>query len=75
MSDNHYQGVITCDPEVMVGKPCITGTRITVEAVLEMLGSGMDVTEIQSDFPSLDAVKVQAALQYAAQNLNKGAAA
>ena len=75
MNANNYQTNISCDPAVMVGKPCIKGTRITVEAVLEMLGSGMAVTEIISDFPTLDTIKIQAALQYAAQNLNKGAAA
>jgi uncharacterized protein (DUF433 family) len=70
-----FQALITCDPAVMVGKPCIRGTRITVESVLEMLGSGMTVAEIVSDYPSLSPVKIQAALQYAAHHLRKGSAA
>ncbi len=75
MSNTSYQNMITCDPVIMVGKPCIKGTRITVETVLEMLGSGMEISEIVSDYPSLDAAKIQAALQYAARHLNKGVAA
>lgn len=75
MSNINYQSIITCDPAIMVGKPCIKGTRITVEAVLEMLGCGMETAEIVSEYPSLDASKIQAALQYAAHHLDKGVAA
>ena len=67
----NYQKFISCDPAVMVGKPCIKGTRITVEAVLQMLGSGMDVAEIVDDFPSLDELKIQAARQYTCEHLDQ----
>ncbi|MGI9282253.1 MAG: DUF433 domain-containing protein [Endozoicomonas sp.] len=66
---------IECRPEVMRGKPCIKGTRITVESILEMLSSGMSYAEIISDFPSLNEIKIRAALGYAANNLSKGDAA
>ncbi|WP_422135456.1 DUF433 domain-containing protein [Endozoicomonas sp. ALD040] len=66
---------IVCNPEVMTGKPCVKGTRITVESILEMLSSGMSFAEIISDFPSLNETKIRAALGYAAQNLAKGDAA
>lgn len=56
-------------PDIMVGKPCIKGTRITVGAVLEMLGCGMSHAEIISDFPSLNGTKIRAALMYAEHHL------
>ncbi|WP_252180306.1 DUF433 domain-containing protein [Endozoicomonas sp. 4G] len=66
---------IVCNPEIMTGKPCVKGTRITVESILEMLSSGMSFAEIVLDFPSLNETKIRAALAYAAQNLTKGDAA
>ncbi|WP_257296734.1 DUF433 domain-containing protein [Endozoicomonas sp. YOMI1] len=66
---------VECKPDVMRGKPCIKGTRITVESILEMLGSGMTYGEIISDFPSLDEARIRAALEYAASHLPKGDAA
>lgn len=70
-----YLHYIESKPDVMVGKPCIRGTRITVESVLEMLGCGMSPAEIISDYPSLNEAKIRAALMYAAHHLTKGNAA
>lgn len=58
-----------------MGKPCIKGTRITVEAILEMLASGMSNAEIITDYPLLDEAKIRAALGFASKYLSKGAAA
>ena len=66
---------VECKPDVMAGKPCIKGTRITVESILEMLSSGLSHDEIISDFPSLDEIKIKSAIGYAARNLPKGNAA
>ncbi|QFT53554.1 DUF433 domain-containing protein [Microbulbifer sp. THAF38] len=63
---------IECDPEVMLGKPCVKGTRITVESILQMLSAGMTVPEIVNDFPALDDEKVRAAIGYADNHLGKG---
>ncbi|AZZ90704.1 DUF433 domain-containing protein [Hahella sp. KA22] len=70
-----YLHYIETKPDVMVGKPCIKGTRITVEAILEMLACGMSHSEIISDFPSLNEAKIRAALMYAAHHIAKGSAA
>jgi len=40
---------ITADPKVMMGKPCIKGTRVTVEFILRMLGSDHSVEELISE--------------------------
>ena len=72
--NTEYQQYIESKQSVMVGKPCIKGTRLTVEAVLEMLACGMSQSEIISDHPSLDDTKIRAALMYAATHLNGNAA-
>jgi uncharacterized protein (DUF433 family) len=51
---------------VRSGKPCFTGTRITVYDVLEYLAGGMTPEEIVADFPDLTDRHVRAALEFAA---------
>ena len=70
-----YKEHIDSDVNIMLGKPCIRGTRITVEAVLEMLGCGMSHSEIISDYPNLTEEKIRAVLIYAANHIDKGNAA
>lgn len=59
--------LIRIDPAVMVGKPCIAGTRITVELVLIRFAEGYTLPEILEDYPHLTADGVRAALEYAAE--------
>ena len=54
------------DPGVMLGKPVIRGTRVTVEQVLRELGAGMSVDEIREAHPRLTADDVRAAQAFAA---------
>jgi uncharacterized protein (DUF433 family) len=58
---------ITSDPKVMMGKPVIAGTRITVELILEKTAAGDSVDEILEDYPHLTRDGVLAALGYAAR--------
>jgi uncharacterized protein (DUF433 family) len=60
---------ITLDPNVMLGKPCIRGTRITVEHILRQLGGGMTATHIVSGHPRLAMEDVAAAQAFAADVL------
>ena len=57
---------ITQNPNVMGGKPCIRGLRITVYDVLEYLASGMTHDEVLRDFPYLTEDDIRACLAYAA---------
>ncbi len=57
---------IVSNPNVMVGKPCIQGTRVTVELLLEKLAAGHDAERIYRAHPHLPTGSVEAALQYAA---------
>ncbi len=54
------------NPAVMLGKPVIRGTRVTVEQILRELGAGMSVDEIRAAHPRLTAEDVRAAQAFAA---------
>lgn len=56
---------ITIDPDVMVGKPCIKGTRITVELILEKLAAGLTYEEILEDHPRLTRDDILASIAFA----------
>jgi len=57
---------ITVNPKIHFGKPCIAGTRITVQNVLELLDEGFTFNEIiQNYYPDLQAEDIRARLQYA----------
>ncbi len=60
---------IESDPAVMMGKPVITGTRITVELILKKLAAGETVEQILDAHPRLTRQAISAALLYAVQNL------
>lgn len=60
---------IKSDPAVMMGKPVITGTRITVELILEKLAAGETVEQILEAHPRLTRRAIQEALAFAAQAL------
>ena len=57
---------ITHDPEVMGGRPCIRGMRVTVGTVVGLLGAGHTAEEILKAYPYLEPDDLQAALTYAA---------
>lgn len=57
---------ITHDPNVMGGKPCLRGMRVTVGTVLGLLAQGSSVDEILAAYPYLEREDVSAALAYAA---------
>lgn len=61
-----WEDLITVTPGVRSGKPCLAGTRITVQDVLEYLASGMTEAEILADFPSLTPDSIRAVLSFAA---------
>jgi uncharacterized protein (DUF433 family) len=57
---------ITSNPDVMGGKPCIRGLRVTVGTVVGLMASGHSKDEILKAYPYLEAEDLQAALAYAA---------
>lgn len=57
---------ITMNPEVMGGKPCVRGLRVTVGAVVGLVASGYTTDAILNAYPYLEVEDIRAALQYAA---------
>ena len=60
---------IVSDPEVMLGKPVVAGTRITVELLLEKLAAGESEDQILSAHPKMTREDIRAALAFAAEAL------
>jgi len=61
--------LIQADPSIMMGKPVIKGTRITVEIILEKLAAGETNEQLLEAYPRLTKEAIQAALAFAAQAL------
>ncbi len=57
---------ITFNPEVMGGKPCIRGMRVTVGTIVGLIASGKTVEEVLADYPYLEREDILEALAYAA---------
>ena len=60
---------IVIDPKVMLGKPIIRGTRITVELILRKLGERATEADLLSAYPQLTTEDIQAAILFAADSL------
>ena len=61
--------IIVSDPKVMMGKPVVAGTRITVELILEKLGAGETIEQVLESHPRLTRESILAALILAAKAL------
>ncbi len=61
---------VEINPDIMMGKPVIKGTRITVEIILKKLSQGISIEEILDDYSKLQTEDIYAALSYAAEALS-----
>lgn len=61
-----YTNRIVSDPNIMLGKPIIKGTRITVELILRKISEGMTTEELLEAYPNLTRESVLAAVSYSA---------
>lgn len=66
-----YKERITTDPGVMLGKPVIKGTRITVELILRKLSEDMTIEELLEAYPHLTKEDILAALSYSADVISQ----
>ena len=69
MKDQELLERITINPKVMVGKPVIRGTRLTVEYILNLLAHGATVTEIISEYQGLTKEDIHACILFATKSL------
>lgn len=64
---------IVSDPGILGGKPCIKGTRISVEFILDLVASGGSRDDIVKAYPHLTPEDVEQAVRYAAESLKSDA--
>ncbi len=64
------EDLIEINPKIMVGKPVIKGTRITVELILEKLAEGETIDSILRSYPHLNREQILACLEYAHRSLS-----
>lgn len=67
----NWQDRISVDPKVLVGKPVIKGTRISVEFLIDLMASGWTHEQILKNYPHLKPEDLQAALHYAAETMKQ----
>lgn len=71
MNDQLLLERITLNPKIMVGKPVIRGTRLTVEFILSLLAHGATVSEILEEYIGLTPEDIQACLLFAGKSLSR----
>ena len=64
-----WKRYIVSDPKVMLGKPTIKGTRITVELILEKVSRGEDFSQILESYPHLSKKAIYACFSYASDSI------
>ncbi len=69
MSDHHLLDRITVNPKIMVGKPTIKGTRLTVQFILGLLAQGATNADILKDYPGLTEDDIRACLLFARNSI------
>lgn len=66
---NGWRERITVNPKILVGKPVVKGTRISVDFILELLAHGWTYEKILKNYPQLQEDDIYAALEYSASAL------
>ena len=67
----NWQERIAVDPDVLVGKPVVKGTRLAVEFVVDLLAQGWNEADILRNYPGLTREDIQACLSYAGDILRR----
>lgn len=63
----NWQDYITIDPDILVGKPVVKGTRLAVEFVIDLMAQGWPESEILRNYPGLTSEDIRACLLYASE--------
>lgn len=63
---------ITSNPKILLGKPVVKGTRISVDFILDLLAAGWTTKEIVEEYDHLTQLDIRACLAYASQSLKSG---
>ena len=71
MTDDELRARITADPKIMVGQPCIRGSRLPVRLMLSLLAHEASFEEIIADYPRVTPEDIRACLLYAVDMLTR----
>lgn len=66
----NWQEYIVSDQSILLGKPCIKGTRISVEFIIQLLASGWTEIQIYENYPNIKAHHLQAVFSYIYDNIH-----
>jgi uncharacterized protein (DUF433 family) len=66
-----WQDRVVVDPNILVGKPVIKGTRLAVEFIIELLANGWSNSDILSNYPGMTRDDILACLAYASARLHE----
>ena len=69
MADEELLRRIVVNPKVMVGKPVINGTRLSVDYILNRLGHGATVEDLLREYPGLERMDIQACQLFASRSM------
>lgn len=70
MSDEQLLEKISCNPDILCGKPVIAGTRLSVEFILGQMAHGATITELIEEYPRLTPEDIQACLLFASHSIS-----
>ena len=65
----NWQERIIVDPNILVGKPVIKGTRLAVEFIIELFAQGWSIEEVLRNYPGITVADIQACFSYASASL------
>jgi uncharacterized protein (DUF433 family) len=68
---NNWRDRIAAHPDVLLGKPVIKGTRISVELIVDLFARGYTADQVLQQYPHIAAVDLQACLAYAVELLRQ----
>lgn len=69
----NWRDYIHADPAILVGKPVVRGTRLSVDFLLKLYGNGWTVQEVMESYPRLTQEAMQAVFAYAAECMSEEA--
>lgn len=67
----HWQAYIHTDPNILVGKPVVKGTRLSVDFLLRLFANGWTVEQVLESYPQLTPMALQAIFAFAAESLSQ----
>ena len=66
-----WQEYIHSDPDILIGKPVVKGTRLSIDFILRLFGNGWTISQVLESYPQLTLDSLQAVFAFAAESLSQ----